>query len=80
MEVRPYSDRRAEVEQAIQHRLEQAIEEGEIPRAVSADDLARMFAVLIQGFALQAQHGGTREELLRVVDAVMEKWPGTASS
>jgi AcrR family transcriptional regulator len=69
------ADRRAEVEQAIRHRLEQAIKEGEMPPDVSAEDLARMFAVLIQGFALQAQHGGTQEELLRVVDLAMEKWP-----
>jgi hypothetical protein len=27
---------------------------------------------------LQAQHGGTREELLRVVDVVMQNWPATS--
>lgn len=66
--------RRAEVEKAIRQRIERAIEEGELPDAVSAKDFARYFAVLIQGFALQAQHGGTREELLRVVEIAMKKW------
>ena len=67
--------RRAEVEQAIRHRLERAIEEGELPSEASAADLAAYFAVIIQGFALQAQHGGRREDLLRVIDIAMSKWP-----
>lgn len=67
--------RRAEVEKAIRQRIERAIEEGEVTDAVSAKDLARYFAVMIQGFALQAQHGGTQEELLRVVALVMKHWP-----
>jgi AcrR family transcriptional regulator len=67
--------RRAEVEQAMHERFERAIEDGELPRGVSAADLAGYFAVLIQGFALQAQHGGKREDLLRVVDAAMASWP-----
>ena len=69
--------RRAEVEKAIRQRIERAIEEGELPDAVSAKDFARYFAVMIQGFALQAQHGGTREELLRVVEIAMQNWPAT---
>lgn len=67
--------RRSEVEQAIRHRLERAIEEGEVPDDTSATDLAGYFAVIIQGFALQAQHGGRREGLLRVIDIAMSKWP-----
>jgi AcrR family transcriptional regulator len=67
--------RRAEVEQAIRHRLERAIKEGELPDEASAADLAEYFAVIIQGFALQAQHGGKREDLLRVIDIAMSKWP-----
>jgi AcrR family transcriptional regulator len=67
--------RRAEVETAIRERIKKAIKEGELPASTSAKDLARYYAVIIQGFALQAQHGGTRDELLRVVDVVMENWP-----
>ena len=70
--------RRAEVETAIRERIRKAIKEGELPADTSAKDLARYYAVVIQGFALQAQHGGTREELLRVVDVVMENWPATS--
>lgn len=67
--------RRAEVEQAMRERFERAIEDGELPREVSAANLAGYFAVLIQGFALQAQHGGKREDLMRVVDVAMANWP-----
>jgi AcrR family transcriptional regulator len=67
--------RRAEVEEALRQRFERAIEEGELPRNASAADLAAYYAVLIQGFALQAQHGGTTEDLLRVVDVAMSNWP-----
>lgn len=68
--------RRGEVEQAICSRLAQGIKDGELPRDTSAEDLARLYAVMIQGFALQAQHGGTREELFRTIDIAMENWPG----
>ena len=77
---RRVADMRASVEKLIRHRLERAVKEGELPPKTSAADLARFFAVTIQGFALQAQHGGTREELLRVVDIAMSQWPRQAKS
>lgn len=67
--------RRAEVEQAMSERFERAIEDGELPPGVSAAALAGYFAVLIQGFALEAQHGGKCEDLMRVVDVAMANWP-----
>lgn len=67
--------RRAEVEQVMSERFEQAIEDGELPPGVSAADLAGYFAVLIQGFALQAQHGGKHDDLIRLVDVAMANWP-----
>jgi len=69
------AERRAEIESAIRARLELALEEGELPADASAADMAKFYAVMIQGFALQAQHGGTREELFRVIDIAMSEWP-----
>jgi AcrR family transcriptional regulator len=69
------SRRRAEVEQAIEQRLKDAVKNGELPKGTSPADHARYYAVIIQGLALQAQHGGTFEELNRVVDVVMSEWP-----
>jgi AcrR family transcriptional regulator len=68
---------RCEVEAAIRRRLEKAVKDGELPARAEPADLARFYAVVIQGFALQAQHGGTRDELMRVLDEVMASWPET---
>jgi AcrR family transcriptional regulator len=67
--------KRGEVQLALERRFERAIEEGELPRSVSAADLAGFYSVIIQGLALQGQHGGTREQLLRVADVAMQWWP-----
>lgn len=72
---RHVAEMRASVEKLIRERFDRALKEGELPADTSAADLARFFAVTIQGFALQAQHGGTREELLRVIDVAMARWP-----
>jgi AcrR family transcriptional regulator len=71
--------RRAEVETAIRHRLEKALKERELPADVSPADLARFYAVVIQGIALQAQHGATREQMMRVVEVTMANWPERSS-
>jgi AcrR family transcriptional regulator len=67
--------KRAAVERALSKRFNRAVEEAELPRDASAAGLARFYSVIIQGIALQAQHGGTREDLLGVVDVAMAKWP-----
>lgn len=77
---RRVADIRASVEKVIRERLEQAVKDGELPKGQSATDLARFYAVTIQGMALQAQHGGTRAELLRVIDLAMGQWPGAKAS
>jgi AcrR family transcriptional regulator len=69
------AEKRAIVEQALKRRMAQALADGELPRSASADDLARFYFVMIQGLALQAQHGCAAEELLRVVDVAMQRWP-----
>jgi AcrR family transcriptional regulator len=72
--------KRAEMERALRRRFDLAIEEGELPRNVSSEDLARFYSVIVQGLALQAQHGGTAEQLLRVVNVAIEQWPGKVPS
>ena len=77
---RHIAEMRAAVEKFIRQRLERAVEDGELPADTSAADLARFFAVTIQGLALQAQHGGTQEELMRVVDLSVAQWPKAKGS
>jgi AcrR family transcriptional regulator len=67
--------KRASIETTLRERLAIAATDGELARDVSISDLARFFTVMIQGMALHAQHGGTREEMLRIVDCALEKWP-----
>lgn len=69
------AEKRAKIELMFKQRLDQGVEEGELKPNVSTEDLARFYTVIILGLALQAQHGETREELLRVVDVAMERWP-----
>lgn len=68
--------RRGAVARQLQQRFDQAKKSGEMPESVATEDMARYFSVVLQGIALQAQHGGTRQELLRVVDFSMAGWPG----
>jgi AcrR family transcriptional regulator len=67
--------RRASIEMVLKQLLVRAVEDGELAREVSPTKLARFLSVLIQGLALQAQHGGTRSELLHVVDVAMLALP-----
>jgi AcrR family transcriptional regulator len=71
------SKRRNEVELALKKRLERAVKEGELPKMVSPADLACFYAVVIQGIALQAQHGGTAAQLKRAAVLAMAGWPTT---
>jgi len=70
-----FAQRRTTLEVMLRHKFESALESGELPPNAAPSDLARFYSVMVQGIALQAQHGGTREQLLRVVDVAMEQWP-----
>jgi AcrR family transcriptional regulator len=74
------AQKRAGIELSLRERLDLAVSNGELPTTVSTADLARFFAVIIQGMALQAQHGGTREELVRVVEHALSQWPTPPAS
>ena len=75
---RDFEARRAILEITIRKRIEQAITEGELDTSLAPPDLARFYSVIIQGIALQAQHGGTRDQLMGVVDVAMQSWPVSA--
>jgi len=68
--------RRVAEEVALRHRLERAIEEGDLPKTTDVAGLARYIATVSQGMAVQAAGTATRADLHAVVDAVMRGWPG----
>lgn len=67
--------RRLAAEVAIRERLELARNTGELPHGVDCADLARYFATVVRGMAVQAVSGTSRAELLRVANTAMQVWP-----
>jgi len=67
---------RAAVERVIRERLDQAVGDGELPADTDTRKFARFFCVVIQGMALQARHGATKDDLVEVLEAAMQGWPG----
>jgi AcrR family transcriptional regulator len=70
-----FEKKRSMVEQVLQERFEKAKQAGELPDAASSLELARFYFVIMQGIALQAHHGGTREQLMDVVNVSLAQWP-----
>jgi len=56
-------------------RLKRAQAEGDLPRDANTADLARYVVTVIQGIAVQAAGGATRNELRRVIENALRAWP-----
>jgi len=69
------AEQRAGIERMLADRLLQAVDDGELGLGTAFVNMARFFATTIVGMALQAQHGATRSDLMRVVDVAMTVWP-----
>ncbi|HEY0146012.1 MAG: TetR/AcrR family transcriptional regulator [Methylovirgula sp.] len=67
--------RRVAEEVALRHRLERALEDGDLPKRLDVAGLARYIATVSQGMAVQAAGTATRADLHTVVNAVMQTWP-----
>ena len=62
-------------EKLFEHRLRQALKEGDLPEDSDPRDLARYLSVVFQGLAVQASAGANRRDLQKVVDLVLSGWP-----
>ena len=67
--------RRATFEAELRLRFERAKAAGDLSAATGPADLARYISTVIQGMAVQAAGGATRDDLKRVVDMVLRAWP-----
>ena len=67
--------KRAEGEKAIRQRLKRAKDEGELPKTANPVALARYFATVTEGMAVQATSGASRAELRKVAETAMKAWP-----
>jgi AcrR family transcriptional regulator len=60
---------------ALTLRLQQAIDEQDLPSDCDPADLALYVTTLTQGIAVQAASGTTRPQLARIVDRALAAWP-----
>ena len=61
---------------ALIDRFHQARVDGDLPAAIEPEALAQLLFAILQGMAVQAGMGATRDELTRVVDTSLQLWPG----
>jgi AcrR family transcriptional regulator len=67
--------RRAKGEQDLRQRFERAIAEGDLPQGSDAADLAAYLSAFLQGMAVQAAGGTTREQLRKIAEMALRTWP-----
>jgi hypothetical protein len=72
---RELATRRQEGEAAIRKRLKKAVADGDLRADANPADLARYFATVMHGMAVEATGGATKRELLRTVDLALQAWP-----
>jgi len=60
---------------ALVERMQRAIDEGDFTLPVSADAMTQYLMAVLQGLAVQAGTGATREQLQQVADATLAIWP-----
>jgi AcrR family transcriptional regulator len=67
--------RRASGEENLRKRFARAITEGDLPRESNAADLARYISAIVQGMAVQAAGGVSREQLRKIAEMTLRTWP-----
>jgi AcrR family transcriptional regulator len=68
-------NRGATARQAIVDRFQRAKDEGDLPGHVDVEGLTRLVSALLQGMAVQAGAGASREELEGLIEAGLAFWP-----
>ena len=72
--------RRDKRETELRERLQRAKATGDLPRDSNPSELASFFITVVQGMAVQAAGGATREKLRRVARIAMRAWPRVSST
>jgi AcrR family transcriptional regulator len=67
--------RRANGERNLRQRFERAIAEGDLSKEADAADLARYISAILQGMAVQAAGGASREQLRKIAHMTLRTWP-----
>jgi len=61
--------------QALIERMERAIAEGDFHAPVDPEGITKYLTAILQGMAVQAGAGASREDLQRLVDTTLAVWP-----
>jgi AcrR family transcriptional regulator len=67
--------RRASADAALVERFKRAKAEGDLPDTIDPVALTRYFGAVMQGLAVQAGSGVSREDLTKLVDTALMLWP-----
>ncbi|QJE71891.1 TetR/AcrR family transcriptional regulator [Aerophototrophica crusticola] len=67
--------KRAGTERAIRARIERGLADGDVPAGTDAATLARFYATVLNGLAVQARGGATAADLEAVAGMAMAAWP-----
>src|SRR5262245_59506289 len=68
-------DWRKGFERAVRERLQQARNEGDLPKIVNPTDLTKYICTVWTGLAVQAASGASRSELSRIIDLALKTMP-----
>lgn len=69
------AERRRAGEAALTQRLQRALRERDLPKGSDPADLARYLVTIMQGLAVQAATGATRDELHATARRALQAWP-----
>lgn len=69
-------DRRDRLREAIQERLERALQEDDLPPGAHPKALASYLVAVMRGMAVEAASGAGATELHEIVDVALTTWPG----
>jgi AcrR family transcriptional regulator len=58
----------------IKARIARGVSDGDVPAGAPVADMASFYATVVQGLALRARDGASRQALLAVADAAMAAW------
>ncbi|EKP40307.1 bacterial regulatory s, tetR family protein [Acinetobacter baumannii 496487] len=67
-------DKRIKTKEKLLKRLEQGVEQGDLPINAPLQEMTDFYATVIQGLTIQARDGASTEQLHKVVEHAMKAW------
>nr|WP_288255928.1 TetR/AcrR family transcriptional regulator [uncultured Pseudomonas sp.] len=69
------SQLRLEAESRLRARIEQGIQEGDVPETADAASLASFYSAILQGLTIQARDGASAQTMAQIAKSAMLAWP-----